>query len=156
MTHFNNIIGLDSLKQKYKELAKKYHPDLGGDAEIFKEMQKEYEDYFYKFSNEDTKETPSHLINLLNKITFLFTNNDAKIELVGSWLWISFDKKPEVLTIENLKKAGLRWSMKQKKWFSGGEGFKFKPIKTNLSFGEIVSKYGTESLKWEGQKALQN
>ena len=78
MKHFNNIIGLDSLKQKYKELAKKYHPDLGGDAEIFKEMQKEYEDYFYKFSNEDTKETPSHLINLLNKITFLFTNNDAK------------------------------------------------------------------------------
>ena len=41
MIHFNNIIGLDSLKQKYKELAKKYHPDL-----VCLQDNKDFDEFF--------------------------------------------------------------------------------------------------------------
>ena len=150
--YFNNIKSINDLKQKYKELAKKYHPDLGGDANEFKIMQNDYERLFYNLSNEETKEAPGHLINLLNKISFLFKNDDANIELVGSWLWISFDKKPEGDIINRLKLAGLRWSIKNKKWFTGGDNLKYKPIKTKLNFGDIVARYGVNKINNTSQK----
>ena len=34
--YFNNVRTLEELRKEYKRLAKIYHPDCGGDAEIFK------------------------------------------------------------------------------------------------------------------------
>lgn len=144
MKYFNNIKDLNTLKQEFKQLAKKLHPDVGGDAEEFKKMVCEFEDLFHNLKDEKNKDTPSNLINLFNKITFLFNYEGATIEIVGSWCWISFDKKPETSIIDRLKLAGLRWSMKNKKWFSGGENFKYKPIKTRLKFDDIVARYGSD------------
>ena len=35
--------GLDAIKQKFRELAKKYHPDAGGDASDFIKLRDDYE-----------------------------------------------------------------------------------------------------------------
>jgi len=37
-------------------------------------------------------------------------------ELVGSWVWVSFDEKPEEDTRKLLKDAGFRWIRKRGKW----------------------------------------
>ena len=37
-------------------------------------------------------------------------------EIVGSWVWISFDEKPDEDTISNLKEYGFRYSPRRKKW----------------------------------------
>ena len=37
-------------------------------------------------------------------------------ERVGSWVWVSFDEKPDEATINNLKEYGFRWSPRRKKW----------------------------------------
>lgn len=34
----------DEVKKAYRRLAKKHHPDLGGDSELFKEINKAYDD----------------------------------------------------------------------------------------------------------------
>ena len=39
----------EQLKKRHRELCKKYHPDKGGDIEIFKKMQAEYERLIIKF-----------------------------------------------------------------------------------------------------------
>lgn len=41
--HLKMPFGIDDLKKKYRERAKELHPDRGGNAEMFKEMQKAYD-----------------------------------------------------------------------------------------------------------------
>ncbi|MCI9976483.1 hypothetical protein JY742_10160 [Clostridioides difficile] len=58
--YLKNIESLEGLKTKFKELAKIHHPDAGGDEEIMKEINNEY-DYLFpiwkKKSNVTTTET---------------------------------------------------------------------------------------------------
>ena len=37
-------------------------------------------------------------------------------ERVGSWVWVSFDEKPDESTLNCLKEYGFRWSPRRKKW----------------------------------------
>jgi hypothetical protein len=37
-------------------------------------------------------------------------------EIVGSWVWLSFESKPPVETIALLKEYGFRYSPRRKKW----------------------------------------
>ncbi|WP_370527002.1 J domain-containing protein [Thermoactinomyces sp. CICC 23799] len=52
MKYFSNVQSLDDLKQQFKKLAKKYHPDVqGGSNEIMKQVNAEYE-YLKKLLHE--------------------------------------------------------------------------------------------------------
>lgn len=42
-SYFTGCTTKDQLKKRHRELCKKYHPDRGGNEEIFKKMQAEYE-----------------------------------------------------------------------------------------------------------------
>lgn len=46
MSYFKNIINLDDLKSQYKTLARKNHPDAGGDPEVMKAINQEYDKLF--------------------------------------------------------------------------------------------------------------
>lgn len=46
---FTGCTTKEQLKKRHRELCKKYHPDKGGDPEIFKKMQAEYEMLKIKF-----------------------------------------------------------------------------------------------------------
>ena len=46
---FTGCTTKEQLKKRHRELCKKYHPDKGGDPEIFKKMQAEYEMLKRKF-----------------------------------------------------------------------------------------------------------
>ena len=37
-------------------------------------------------------------------------------ELVGAWVWVSFEEKPDAETRKLLKDAGFRWVKKRGKW----------------------------------------
>ena len=42
-SYFTGCTTKEQLKKRHRELCKKYHPDKGGNEEIFKRMQAEYE-----------------------------------------------------------------------------------------------------------------
>ena len=42
--------------------------------------------------------------------------NKFDAELVGSWVWCSFEAKPDEDTRKLLKEAGFRWVRKRSKW----------------------------------------
>lgn len=46
MKYFKNVKSRDELKKVYRQLARKYHPDLGGDAEVMKELNNEFDIMF--------------------------------------------------------------------------------------------------------------
>lgn len=46
MTYFKNVQSLEDLKNQFKALARKNHPDVGGDAEVMKAINQEYDQLF--------------------------------------------------------------------------------------------------------------
>lgn len=57
MKHFKNVKSFDDLKKQFKELLKKYHPDNGGDVEIMKEVNVEFDSLFPIWKNRKEVET---------------------------------------------------------------------------------------------------
>ncbi len=57
--YFKNIKSFDDLKKQFKDLLKKHHPDNGGDAEIMKVVNVEYDSLFLIWKNRKEAETGS-------------------------------------------------------------------------------------------------
>ena len=165
---FTNIIGdlfdtktikdLDSLKQEYRKLANKYHPDKGGSTAQFQELQNEYEKLRNKILSgsslsEAEKENEIVIDEALRAaINAIITLDEINIELIGKWIWVS--GKTPYATVP------LRFI------FSGAG---FKPIKKNNVFywvfkgvesssrggtdmADIVKKYGSKPIVPTGTK----
>jgi curved DNA-binding protein CbpA len=56
MKYFKNVKSVEELKKVYRQLARKYHPDLGGDAEVMKELNNEF-DIMFKILPKTKRET---------------------------------------------------------------------------------------------------
>lgn len=62
MKYFTNISSFDNLKSQFKALARKHHPDCGGDPEVMKAINQEYDTLFPIWKNRSgiqTDETAS-------------------------------------------------------------------------------------------------
>lgn len=55
--YFKNVKNLEDLKKQFRDLLKKNHPDNGGDAEVMKEVNVEYDALFPIWKNRTEKET---------------------------------------------------------------------------------------------------
>lgn len=136
MKYFKNFENLEELKKQYKELAKKLHPDHGGDIHEFQEMLNEYHKLLNgEFEKSDIKEETREILRELLEI------QEILIEVVGSWVWVSGETKKYK---DLLKKLNFKWSGKRLMWYLAPEGKKSKS--SNKSFEEIKAFYGSETL----------
>ena len=149
MRYFNNCHSLEELKAEYRRLAKIHHPDRGGDTEVMKAINNEYEEAFKVLKDKhnadadefhQTTETPAEFIEILDK---LFKLDGLDIELCGSWLWIGGETKKHK---DSLKAAGCRWSSGKSKWYwhHAEDGAKWKSGKYTM--GQIRAKYGSKHI----------
>ncbi len=117
-SYFEGCKNLDEVKEVYRNLAKKYHPDICQNKEIFKEINNQY-DFAIDNLTDKTSEKKANsekeeanlfkdIINELNKF------DDIDIEICGWFLWISGNTKPIKETIKNL---GFRWARKKQMWY---------------------------------------
>ena len=152
MTHsqieeqFKGIEGINEAKKIYKQLAKKLHPDVGGDEESFKLLNAIYTDLIEHkiyFSNDIKID-----IELEKIISLILHFENITIELVGSWVWVSGDTR-EIK--DKLKEIGFKWASKKKMWFYGEMKGRNPQEK---SMEEIKSKYGSETLKTKEKKSI--
>ncbi len=154
---------LEELKKEYKQLAKKYHPDITG-RDTNKEMAEINNEYQYLFdflknmkfnhqtndfyeSDTETKEQANEFINIINAF---IKYQDIDIMVCGSWLWITGKTYP---LRNELKKYNLRFSSNKKAWYIHYDEFK-KRSKTVLSLDEIKNIYGAEYFKDTNKKTL--
>ena len=143
---FKGVEGINEAKKIYKTLAKKLHPDVGGDEESFKLLNAVYNDlveHKIYFSNDIKLD-----IELEKIISLILHFENISIELVGSWIWVSGDTK-EIK--DKLKELGFKWASKKKMWYYGEMKSK-NP--TPKSMEEIKSKYGSEILKSKAKKQI--
>lgn len=146
MNYFDNIKTIEELKKEYRKLAFKHHPDRGGDAEIMKEINSQYDKMFDVLKQTSNTEADHKAINdefkdIINKIIGL--GLDLNIEICGSWIWVSGNTKQYK---DELNSAGLWWANKKKMWYWHSKDEPKKKRKSTLSMNEIREKYGSEKI----------
>lgn len=144
MKHFHNIATIEDAKKRYRELAKEHHPDKGGDDEIMKQVNNEYDFICSKIlkgenlTNEEYNEAWSSSQLFKEKIDSIINLQGLTIEIVGLWIWVTGETRPNS---EILKAAGYKWASKKLAWFwrpesaAGGRG--------KYSLEELKNKFGS-------------
>lgn len=160
MKFFSNCKDKTELKKQMRILSKKYHPDCGGDPEVFKQLSVEY-DRLYKILPEKSDRTetagtdyqPEHeadfgslseaLREAVNAVAGL---SGVTVELCGRWIWVS----GETYSVKEILKAnGYKFSRKKKMWYFH-EAEEVTPRygkRREADMSTIRAKYGSESVK---------
>lgn len=155
--YFEGLQQEKEIKDRYKELAKKHHPDLGGDAEIMKAINDQYEKVLngaYQFAGKSITEIEELLgkdIALAQALFSVSGMNGLEIEICGQWLWITGNTKEHK---EKLKECKFMWSKNKGAWYWRAEG-KRSYCRNPLSLDLIRYKYGSlqvDKNKLERQK----
>jgi len=140
---------LEELKAQYKQLAKKHHPDRGGDTATMQAINAEYDGLFPRLKDvhktkdgetytarQESTETADHFKDL---ITQLMRLDDIVIEVIGCFVWVTGDTKPHK---EQLKALGFKWHSKKSAWFLAPDGYRQRS-RREYGLDEIRSMYGT-------------
>ena len=154
MKFFMDCSTLEELKQLYRKLCIKNHPDLGGDEETMKEINAEYKEALQKLSfayNADETHKDTHdwrtdmFADVLQKIIH-FSN--MSIEIIGQWIWCfnSFEYK------DQLKQLGFWFSSSKKAWVYSGD--KKKCIRSHNKVDDLRKKWGSTMVQTERQEKL--
>ena len=146
--YFDGCKDEQEIKTRYRDLAKEHHPDLGGDAEIMKEINNAYEAALkgaYRKSGMDEQKVnerwsmDEEIAAMAMKVLRL--KKDLQVELCGVWLWITGNTYAAKV---ELKYFGCRFSGPKKAWYwRREEDAEKKWHKKGISLEEIRSKYGS-------------
>ena len=158
MKYFTNIQTLEELKKEYKRLALENHPDRGGDVEVMKAINAEYDIMFNRvkdihinakgetYTKENT-ETPSEFKDIIDK---LIRMEGLEIEIIGCFIWLSGNTRAHK---DNIKALGFKWHSTKKMWYKAPEDYR-KRSKKKYSIEEIRDMYGTSGT-FTGKGALK-
>lgn len=155
---FEGCLNLDEIRKRYHDLAKKFHPDLGGDTATMQDINKSYtesaresvrkDDKFdwkkhypsraaWWYASDEMNEKIRQVLEQLVKLP------DLVIEVCGTWIWVGGDTKP---VKDTLKSYGLKWSHDKEKWY--WVGYKSHAYR-RYSMEEIRSLHGSTLYKSE-------
>ena len=156
MRYFDGIRTAEEAKQRYHELAKRLHPDNGGNAEEFKLMQAEFSELWNRVKgvhrNSEGKEyhseTNESATAYMNIVDIVLRMEGVELELCGAWLWAT---GRTYQYRESFKGMGFRWSKSKRAWYYSPDGFTGKR-KGFYTLKEIRKTYGSEKFQRTGQK----
>lgn len=157
--YFSECKNQEEAKKLYKELARKNHPDIGGDLKTMQEINAEYAKFQAMGANANARarQTEAHANGKKSaadyqdldevtekvrvKIEFALNLSGVEIELMGLWVWLTGNTKEHK---EALKADGWKWAPKKSAWyFAGVPTFNRK----ETSLDEIRETYGSQSFK---------
>ena len=153
---------LEELKKQYRQLAKRWHPDMpNGDTKVMQEVNNEFDKLYTELKKaESTKHSTgaTHTSNTTHTgkattasetaaafraiIDKLITLDDIVIEICGSWVWVGGDTFKHR---EALKALQFRWSKSKSMWYWHNDGYT-KHTRKTYSMSEIRSLYGSETI----------
>lgn len=147
-------------KSLYHKLCRQYHPDISGadTTSIMQEINAEFEAVFDRLptsehkqaeseartasGNATTKQTAQRFMKIIERLIHC---EGLKIEIVGSWIWLSGDTFKYLRCI---KQMGFLYSAKHKKYYLS-DGDTVTRRGSRYSFQQICDKYGVENIEAE-------
>ncbi len=150
MNYFEGLKNENEIKSRYKDLAKEHHPDLGGETSVMQEINTQYKSVL-EGAYQDAGKSISEIEELLKKdfqalevLNLIIGIECIKVELCGSWIWVTGDTKA---VRGKLKESKFRWSPKKTAWYWRSPDQKkcYYRGKGKMSLSEIRYKYGSES-----------
>ena len=149
---------MTELKEQYRDLAKKFHPDCGGTDEQMAQINAEYDVLASRLPLLNAKQEEYQPLKRENSKKFrdailaVIFCEGIKIEICGTWLWCTENTLPYKAIF---KKAGWTWHSKKLAWSFHDEGY-IKFSKRTLSLEEIRNLYGSEEIKTRKMEAIAN
>jgi hypothetical protein len=157
MVHFKNVSTIDEVKALYKQLAKQFHPDCGGDTATMQEINTEYAFACAKIlkgenlSADETNEQIRLSEEYRKVIEQIINLPNIVIEVMGNWIWVTGNTYP---SRKELRAAGLYFASKKTAWYYRAEEFRTRT--GNKPLEEIRKKYGSERVNFSGgRKAIK-
>lgn len=132
---------IEELKSEYKQLCKKYHPDicdLKNATEIMQKINCEYEKKIKEISQGNN--------DIISKIIDI---DGIIIEIVGVFVWVSGNTYPHK---EKLKELNYHYSANKKSWYYVLDKNLKRKIGTNKTLDQIKEKYGCKKISKEMKK----
>lgn len=156
---FKNIETLEELKAQYRALAIKNHPDRGGDVEVMKAINNEYDDLFKRVKDihknakgetytKENAETPEQFRDIIDA---LLRMQGVDVEVIGCFIWVSGNTKAYK---DEIKKLGFKWHSNKKMWYKAPDDYR-KRSRKKYEMDEIRSMYGTSGVMHGGNDNLQ-
>lgn len=133
--YFTNCTTLEEAKTLYRQLALQHHPDRGGDLATMQAINSEYSDFLANFAKTDarTRQQQAHAAGkksaadyhdmdaigaeLKAKIEFALNLEGVDVELMGLWVWLTGNTKPNK---DAIKAQGFRWAPEKEAWYFAG------------------------------------
>lgn len=158
--YFNNCFTAEDVKTTFKDLAKKLHPDNGGNAEDFKNMMAEYTEAWRIYKNihktaegetyEKDTATDEEGKVYSDLVMACMTFEEVTIEIIGSWIWLSGNT---MFYKEQIKELGFFWSKSKKAWYYNGSEKKSRR-RGRYNMEQLRNMWETEEVKSAGRAKL--
>ena len=139
----------EEIRTLYRKLAHQHHPDKGGETEKMKELNRIYKEVLAKASKDDPKFDIHHEEKLMEKIQQVINLEDVKIEVLGTWLWITGETYQHK---DFLRENGFFFSKHKIAWYYRNEAEQGKWKWSAKPLELIRKKYGSHEVKNQGQK----
>lgn len=110
---FASCTTTEEAKKLYYRLAQQHHPDHGGDPEIMKAINAEFECFCKDgpTGGADRDDLPEEFMRVIVRI---ITLPGLTAEIIGKWVWVTGNTYAHR---DALKAAGFRWASKKKAWY---------------------------------------
>jgi len=152
--YFQSCETLQQVKDLYRILAKENHPDKGGNLQIMQEINNQYTraiNTIAKGGKFTAAEAEAEILQAeayqqaVNKVVNL---EGCKLELIGSWLWITGDTKQHA-SILKTDPARFVWAKKKtdfSAWFFRTAEYKTCNKGQKMGLDAIRNKYGAQTI----------
>jgi len=135
---FQSAATVEEAKKLYKQLAKKHHPDRGGDLETMKEVNRQYEECMKRLGQAEKMDQAYR-----DLIDFLMQFEGVEAEIIGSWVWVTGDTYG---IKDQLKEKGFKWGSKKRAWY-WHEGEYMRAHRKEYSLDEIRDMHESKVVK---------
>jgi len=152
--YFSNCLTMESVKARYRDLAKQHHPDLGGDTAVMQAVNAAYhaalaakdgqvthdaqgKAHTYHYNAERESEIMARLYDILRAVPA-----GVSVSLIGYWLWVTGTEKGDKATQAKLKALGCRWHSKRVCWYWRPETMRHYGKHSHGSLDYLAMRYG--------------